>query len=43
MDDITCLSTWEQMVEYKKVKEFGRDFNIEKRQLTAEKLIEEAK
>ncbi len=29
-DDRLYLSTWEQMVEYKRVKDFGRDFNFNK-------------
>ena len=42
MDDKMNLSTWEQMVEYKKVKEWGRDFNNGERPLKAETLVEEA-
>jgi len=28
MNDRTFLSTWEQQVEYHKVKDWGRDFNL---------------
>lgn len=40
LSDKLFLSTWEQMVEYKKVHEFGRDFNLNKRTKTAQEIID---
>jgi len=42
--DKMFLETWEQQVEYKKVKDFGRDFNfnknIKQKEPTAKEIID---
>lgn len=39
-DDRLFLSTWEQRVEYKKVHDWGRDFNLNKfKETTAEEIV----